>query len=140
MLRRTCIRCEPGIPATLETLIAVDTKKSELYCEPATKKPQLSLSLKKTREKTKLKATNDPLKQSNSRVDDASPPHRFALPVSEEDLTKAAGGIIPENTKANTQWAERNFINWATERNKVVPNDPVPKQPYWCVKIYVGLL
>ena len=115
------------IAETLAEDPAEDGKENELYNEPENKKPRLSLSLKKTRGKAIIKSTNDPaLKQNNSRVDNASPPHRFASPVSENDLIIAAGGVIPANTKASTQWAERNFISWITERNKVVPNDPVP--------------
>ena len=77
--------------------------------EPTPKKPRLSLSLKK-----KPKSTNNPLKINNSVCDaneDANP-HRFGLSVSEVDLTKVADGVVSENTKASTQWAERNFNIW----------------------------
>lgn len=52
--------------------------------------------------------------------------NQFASPVSKSQLKKAAEGVVPENTKCNTHWAERNFMNWAMQRNQQVPEDPVP--------------
>ena len=52
--------------------------------------------------------------------------NRFASPVTENQLKKAADGVVPENTRCNTQWAERNFTSWEIQRNQQVPEDPVP--------------
>ena len=34
--------------------------------------------------------------------------------------------MVLENTRCNTQWAERNFTSWAIQRNQQVLEDPVP--------------
>ena len=56
---------------------------------------------------------------------------RFADPVSEEELTEAAKGVVPSNTKKNNCWAERTFNAWVEQRNKVKPNS-VPTNLLTC--------
>lgn len=57
---------------------------------------------------------------------DCTNARRFGSPTSEEKLSKAAKGVVPSNTANNTRWAESNFLNWVRERNKRVPDEPVP--------------
>ncbi len=56
---------------------------------------------------------------------------RFALPVSEEQFSDAAMGVIPFNTKKNNAWAERTFNSWVEERNKRTPGS-VPTDLLLC--------
>ena len=51
---------------------------------------------------------------------------RFASPTDKEKFSEAAKGVVPENTKKNNSWAEKTFLVWIEERNKAVPEDPVP--------------
>ena len=48
------------------------------------------------------------------------------MPISGNQLKKAATGVVPTNTRCNSQWAERNFIEWAKQRNLQKLEDPVP--------------
>ena len=43
-----------------------------------------------------------------------------------EKFSEAAKGVVPENTKKNNSWVEKTFLAWVEERNKAVPEDPVP--------------
>ena len=51
---------------------------------------------------------------------------RLAKPISSPEREKAAGGVVPGNTEANTQWAVRNFNAWALNRSFVNPSEAVP--------------
>ena len=55
------------------------------------------------------------------------PQQRFSKPISSPEREKASKGVIPDNTEASTQWALRNFNEWASNRCILSPNDPVPK-------------
>ena len=35
-------------------------------------------------------------------------------------------GVIPANTRASSNWAIRNFNDWASNRSAMTPDDPVP--------------
>ena len=39
---------------------------------------------------------------------------------------KREGCVIPDNTKASTQWALRNFNDWASNQCFLSPDDPFP--------------
>ena len=77
--------------------------------EPEIKKPRLSLSLKKVNkgrhsEDRELQVAKD-ITNTKPHITAGVQQNRFALPVSENHLKKAASGIVPENTRCNTQWA-----------------------------------
>ena len=76
------------------------------------------MSLKKNKNKANLQAS--PLKENN---EDST---RFSFVASDEILKKASNGVIPLNTEYSSHWAEKNFLSWAENRNKKMPNDPVP--------------
>ena len=44
--------------------------------------------------------------------------------TDEDEVARLSKGFVPENTKANTQWAMRNFGAWCEWRKR--QNDPVP--------------
>ncbi len=80
--------------------------------EPPKKKQKLNLSISK---KTLCKPTSS----------------RFATPISEEEFSDAAKGVIPCNTKKNNSWAERTFNAWVAERNRSTPGS-VPTDLLLC--------
>ena len=41
-------------------------------------------------------------------------------------LKKASNGVIPVNTEYSSYWAEKNFLPWAENCNKKIPDDSVP--------------
>ena len=43
----------------------------------------------------------------------------FTKPISSPECEKAAGGVVPGNTEANTQWTVCNFNAWALNRSFV---------------------
>ena len=55
-----------------------------------------------------------------------APSSRFNVLTSKEELATLSKGFVPANTLANTEWAVRNFSEWAEWRRKVHPEDPVP--------------
>ena len=57
-----------------------------------------------------------PLKDCNNQ-------NRFIAPVSSPERVKA---VIPANTQASSNWAVKNFKEWASNGSAVAPNDPVP--------------
>ena len=69
--------------------------------------------------RTKNKATIVPLK-------DYTNCSRFVAPVSSPECEKAAKGVIPVNTQANSNWAITKFKEWALNRSAMTPDDPVP--------------
>ena len=120
-----------GIPLESEqqdpTFESMDSKgphlvpqSSERLSEGENKKPRLSLSLRKKKGGKKGYEDGSILKESTNSY------RRFGFPTSENELSKAAKGVVPTNTMSNTRWAENNFVTWARERNKCVPDDPVP--------------
>lgn len=48
--------------------------------------------------------------------------------MTAEELSESAKGVVPTNTKHSTQWALRDFEQWRENRNKCVPEDPVPEE------------
>ena len=57
---------------------------------------------------------------------------RFAAPVTSEKLCDAAKGVVHDNTKKNNAWAVKTFTAWREERNKLIPDDPVPEDLLSC--------
>ena len=51
---------------------------------------------------------------------------RFAVPVDSLEREKAAKGVVPAKTEANTQWALRNFNAWALNRSFMSSAEAVP--------------
>ena len=105
----------------------------EREVEPDFKKPRLSLLLKKLNKAGHSEGRNLRLARKNITnkphiTAGAQQPERnqFASPVTENQLKKAADGVVPENIRRNTQWAKRNFTSWAIQCNQQVPEDPVP--------------
>ena len=41
-------------------------------------------------------------------------------------MKKPSNGVVPVNTEYSTHWAEKNFLPWAENRNKKMPDNPVP--------------
>ena len=85
---------------------------------------RLKLSLASSRRKSKITksetlTTSAPLKDCNNQ-------NRFIAPVSSPERVKAAKGVIPANTQANSNWAVKNFKEWASNRSAMAPSDPVP--------------
>ena len=62
--------------------------------------------------------TTAPLKDCNNQS-------RFIAPVSSPKRVKAAQGVIPANTLANSSLAIQNFKEWASNRSAMGPNDSV---------------
>ena len=88
----------------------MEDKENSDVAGPSAKKRKVSLSLKKKK----------PLKPSNKKLPEAS---RFAKPVDCIAFDQAAEGVVPVNTKNNTNWAISTFMKWACERNKICSND-----------------
>ena len=57
---------------------------------------------------------------------------RFAAPVTAEKLHEAAEGVVLDNTKKTNAWAVNTFTAWSKERNKLIPEDPVPEDLLSC--------
>jgi len=74
--------------------------------EPLAKKRRLCLSLKK----------REPLGATNSR---------FGSPTKQEVFEAAGEGVVPTNTRANTNWAVKTFKEWMEQHNAQVPDDPL---------------
>ena len=79
--------------------------------QPPSKKPRLSLSLKKGR------------KQDNNN----SSFSRFGK-VSNSELQEATKGVLPANTKKANTWAIKNFTEWKQARDTDHPDDTVPEK------------
>ena len=104
----------------IELLSGIDVLKL-LEDSPPKKKPRLCLSLKK-----KEASTSKVFKDSTNTSHIAKLSRRFALPVSEHEVEKAACGVVSANTQFNMQRAERNFTTWAMQRNVIAPDDRIP--------------
>ena len=52
----------------------------------------------------------------------------FITPVSSPEREKAAKGVIPANTWANSNWAIKNFKEWVSNQSATIPDDPVPPE------------
>ena len=50
----------------------------------------------------------------------------FGSQTSEEQLSFASKGVVPNNTLCNTHWTENNFLAWAVECNRLCPEEHVP--------------
>ena len=85
------------------------------------KKPHHYLPLK-TEKKESSKVLKDLI--NTSRI--AEQTRYFALPVSANELEKAACEVASTNTQFNTQWTERNFTTWAIQQDAIASDDPVP--------------
>ena len=104
--------------------------------EPAVKQARLLLSLSKkgTKDSPEVKSdglkniTNTPLQSSVAQAvaNTLAEKPQFAQPVCDQEFKQAAKGVVPDNTKSNTNWAKRNYLNWAKHRNEQMPDDPVP--------------
>ena len=90
---------------------------------------KLSLLLKKPYHRSHQEPwSNGPLKDStNSSALLQQRLQCFLKPVSSPEWEKAGKGVVPDNTDASTQWALRNFNEWAGNRCPLVPDDSVPK-------------
>ena len=75
--------------------------------EVPAKKRCLSLFLKK----------REPLRPNNSR---------FGSPTKQEVFEMAGEGVVPTNTRANTNWAVKTFTEWMKQRNIRAQDDPIP--------------
>jgi len=53
----------------------------------------------------------------------------FMAPVG---CVKADKGVIPANNRANSNWAVKNFREWASNCSAVIPYDPVPSNLLEC--------
>ena len=51
--------------------------------------------------------------------------NRFTVPTKAEEVDKATKGLVPVNTETSTRWAVKNFMDWAINRNKLSPDNPV---------------
>jgi len=81
---------------------------------PPTKKRKMCLSLKRRNATAPLKVV------SNGRK-------RFLSSVKEKELIEAGKGVVPRNTRQNTDWATRVFRLWMEQRNgKVPPEEAIP--------------
>ena len=88
-----------------------------------TKRLKLSLSNSRTKVKTsESKPATAHLKDCTNNLNNS----RFVAPVSSPEREKAAKGVIPVNTRANSNWAIKNFKEWASNRLAMTPDDPVP--------------
>lgn len=93
--------------------------------EPAAPKPKrckvglakLSLSLKKPHKA--------PLKDNTNFSAQPKAQH-FSKPISSPEQEKAGKGLVPQSTEASTQWALRNFNDWASYHCSLTPDDPMP--------------
>ncbi len=68
---------------------------------------------------------------------------RLAAPVTSEILCEAAKGVVPNNTKINNAWAVKTFTICREERNKRIPENPVPEDLLSChdsISIFAALL
>ena len=52
--------------------------------------------------------------------------NRFTIPTKTEEVDKATKGLVPVNTETSTWLAVKNFMDWAINRNKLLPDNPVP--------------
>ena len=92
--------------------------------ENPSKRLKLSLSRAKQRDEVRLAITPmRDLTNCNGGVESSS---RFAKPISSPEREKAAHGVIPSNTEANTQWAVRTFNAWAINRSFLGASEAVP--------------
>ena len=51
---------------------------------------------------------------------------RFSKPVDSPERLKAAKGVVPANTESSTQWAVKNFTDWALNRSTLGICEAVP--------------
>ena len=50
----------------------------------------------------------------------------FAASMKTGEVDKARKGLVPVNTETSTRWAVKNFMDWAINRNKLSPDNPIP--------------
>lgn len=94
------------------------TRSNETIDVSVKRTKRLKLSLSRNKNKT----ATAPLKDCSNDLNHS----RFIAPVSSPEREKAAKGVIPANTTANSNWAIKNFKDWASNRSAMTPNDPVP--------------
>ena len=68
----------------------------------------------------RLTLSRSPLRVSNNSGS------RFSNPVNSPERAKAAKGVVPANTEASTQWAVKNFTDWALNRSFLDSQETVP--------------
>jgi len=66
------------------------------------------------------------LNDCSNKVAGRNSHQRFQV-VSSPDHEKAAKGVVPAKTEASSQWALKNFTDWAEHRNLIEPDNPVPR-------------
>ena len=52
--------------------------------------------------------------------------------VTDQELSKLAEGLVPQNTAKMTSWALKNFQKWMSNSNVCNPSDPVPEDFLQC--------
>ena len=103
-----------------------DVETPELYLPTSTSKPHLSTS-----------SESQPLLPHPSSVSLPLQPHpssasgRF-IRVTDQELSKLAEGLVPQNTAKMTSWALKNFQEWMSNSNVCNPSDPVPEDFLQC--------
>lgn len=94
--------------------------------EKPSKRLKLSLSRGKVRDYRSASAPGPMRDLTNGKACVAGSSSRFAKPVTSPERKKAAQGVIPSNTEANTQWAVRTFNSWAINRSFLNASEAVP--------------
>jgi len=56
----------------------------------------------------------------------------FVSPVSSPERERASKGVIPANTRANSNWTVKFFKEWACNCSAMTPKDPVPSNLLEC--------
>ena len=51
---------------------------------------------------------------------------RFKAPLTDDEMANVSKGFVPPNTRKNTTWAMRVFIEWKAERNKAAGSPLCP--------------
>ena len=96
--------------ALILSLFSSMAELSELSEQPL--KKRLSLKRKKP---ARDKENNPPVESK-----------RFASPIDDDTMGKAKEGVVPVNTWSANQWALRNFLQWANDRNAMSSSEKVP--------------
>ena len=103
-----------------------DVETPEPHLPTSTSKPHLSTP-----------SESQPLLPHPSSVSLPLQPHpssasgRFKR-VTDQELSKLAEGLVPQNTAKMTSWAQKNFQKWMSNSNVCNPSDPVPEDFLQC--------
>ena len=98
-------------------------------CRVDAKPTKLSLSLKKPYHHSYQEPrSNRPLRNGTNSSTLLQPGLQyFSKPVSSPERKKTGKGVVPDNIDASTQWALRNFNEWAGNHYSLAPEYAVPK-------------